>query len=111
MSAAYRFDATCFVQRGYEAADGDWPERTKRDISALRASYPELAHWGNLALGLAFGDYSQDVYEVNWAEWSVERRDDLFLCYCCWRQTRGAWRRGLDEKTLAQASEWRPVAG
>jgi hypothetical protein len=60
-----------------------------------------------LAIGCAFGDFSQDVLEVSWADWMTTNRDEIFLNYCCWRQTRGKWKCGLDDERLAEASEWR----
>lgn len=103
----YRFDATTFVRRGHEADPGDWSDDTRREIAVIRGCYPELSHWGDLAIGGAFGDFSQDVLEVSWAEWMVEKRDEIFLNYCCWRQTRGKWEWGFDELLLTEASEWK----
>lgn len=101
------FDTKTFVQPGYENAGGDWPEEWRKGIADLRAFYPELAHWGDLALGCAFGDFSQDFLEVSWAEWMLGKRDESFLDYCCWRQTRGAWRGGFDEVELSAANNWK----
>lgn len=106
----FTFLATEFVQPGYETDSGEWAPDRKREIESLRRLYPELAHWGGLALGLAFGDFSQDVLEVSWAEWMVESRDEIFLNYICWRQTRGRWRGGFDEKTLSTANVWKSPA-
>ncbi|WP_198516841.1 hypothetical protein [Sinorhizobium meliloti] len=59
-----------------------------------------------MAIGVAFGDFSQEVLEVSWADWMLDHRDEFFLNYCCWRQTRGRWDGGLDAEVLAQANEW-----
>ena len=96
-----------FVQKGSELASGEWPDEYRLNIQTLRLFHPELAEWGDLAIGGAFGDYSQDVLEVSWADWLLKSRDETFLDYCCWRQTRGKWVLGLDEETLAQANEWK----
>ncbi|OJW46175.1 MAG: hypothetical protein BGO63_03655 [Candidatus Accumulibacter sp. 66-26] len=104
---SFNFEATTFVQPGYGQAPGDWSKLTQAGINKLRGFYPELSHWGDLALGCAFGSFSQDFMEVNWAEWMLEQRDEAFLSYCCWRQTRGAWRNGFDEDTLLEAVEWK----
>lgn len=103
----FKFDASVFVQKGSELASGEWPDEYRLNIQTLRQFHPELAEWGDLAIGGAFGDYSQDVLEVSWADWLLESRDETFLNYCCWRQTRGKWVLGLDEETLAQANEWK----
>lgn len=103
----FHFDARTFVVPGYEASSGDWSPESGRQIASLRSLYPEFNHWGDLALGGAFANFSQDVFEVNWAEWMFEARNEMFLNYCCWRQTRGAWRSGWDENELAKANDWR----
>ena len=106
----YQFDAAVFVSRGQESEPGEWTDEDRQAIGVLRANYPELSHWGDLALGSAFGSFSQYVLEVNWADWMVGQRDEIFLNYCWWRQTRGQWSLGLDEVRLAEASEWKAVA-
>jgi hypothetical protein len=104
-----KLDAATFVQSGCESASGDWSDADRSAIASLRGFYPEIAQWGDLAIGCAFGDFSEDVLEVNWADWMLDHRDEIFLNYCCWRQTRGQWAGGLDAETLAQADEWREV--
>jgi hypothetical protein len=101
------FVASTFVSPGLETDPGDWSDEVRAEIATLRDLYPELSHWGDLALGSAFGDMSQDVLSVGWADWLFNERHDFFLDYCCWRQTRGAWHGGMSEQ-LADASEWRP---
>lgn len=103
------FDAKIFVQDGYETAPGDWSPKHAQEIALMRPQYPELAHWGDSAFGHAFFDYSQDVYLVTWAEWAAPHREESFLDYCCWRQTRGRYDEGFDFEALAQANDWRPV--
>lgn len=58
------------------------------DVAALRRNYPELSEWSDEVIARAFGEFSSNVLEVSWAEWLLDRRDDLFLCYCRWRQKR-----------------------
>ncbi len=69
---AFIFDASTFVQKGYETNKGEWSESDLNDISKLKTHYPELSSWGDLALGCARGDFSQDVFEVNWCGWGLE---------------------------------------
>lgn len=99
--------ATAFVSPGFETDPGEWTNDIRADIAALREHYPELSHWGDLAIGSAFGRFSRDVLEVSWAEWMLAARDDIFLDYCCWVQTRGKWALGLDKDLLATANEWK----
>jgi len=106
------FQATAFVLAGYESSSGEWGDSDRKDIAALREFYPELSHWGDLAIGSAFGSFSQDVLEVSWADWMLEKRDEIFLNYCCWVQTRGAWSLGLNEVILGSVSrEWKHAIG
>ncbi|CAM0798574.1 Glycoside hydrolase [Acinetobacter baumannii] len=105
--AAFVFDPETFVSKGHGSDDGDWPVEYRQKISILREFYPEISHWGDLAIGSAFGSFSQDVLEVNWAEWMLESRDEGFLNYCCWVQTIGNWSYGLDGEKLDQDMVWK----
>lgn len=83
------FNPTVFVQAGYEQSDGDWSEETAKQIETLRAQHPEFRQWGNLALGCAWGDYSQDIMAVGWLhegqmDYGGYNRD--FLAYVYVRQ-------------------------
>lgn len=100
------FEATTFVAVGRETALGDWSSDVRAEIAKLRFLYPELSHWGDLAIGEAFGDMSEDVLSVSWAHWLLEERHEFFLDYCCWRQTRGPWEGKLGEE-LTTAIEWK----
>ncbi len=50
------FDASIFVRPGHETDPGEYSDETRAEIAKLRALYPELTHWGDLALGGAFGE-------------------------------------------------------
>ncbi|BBB10574.1 hypothetical protein [Sphingopyxis sp. EG6] len=102
----FTFDAATFVAHGHELDPGEYSDEMRKEIAALRKFYPELSHWGDLAFGSAFGDMSQDVLSVGWANWLFDERHDFFLDYCCWRQTRGVWDGGMSEE-LQKAREWR----
>lgn len=106
-NAAFEFDARTFVQRGYESASGDFSDEDRKGISSLRALYPELGRWGDFAIGCAFGAFCQDFLLVSWADWMFTSRDENFLNYCCWRQTRGAWTQEFDQYALSRAGEWK----
>jgi hypothetical protein len=70
-----------FVQPGAEYLPGDWSDDTRKEIAAIRCAYPELQEWGDLAIGCAWGDYSQDELDVSWCDWLVGKRHDDFLTY------------------------------
>jgi len=71
------FDASPF---GGPTEQGEWSGDRLAFIRALRATYPELSGWGDVALGSAWGDYSQDIYAVSWVDW-LKERDNGFLAY------------------------------
>lgn len=71
----------------------------------LRQLYPELAGWGDLALDVAWASYSQQVRLISWEP--VTERDEDFLNFCCWEQTRGEFAWGEDSEKLAQANDWK----
>lgn len=90
------FNPETFVTKGHGSDSGEWHDQAQKDIAQLRTFYPELAHWGDAAIGNAFSGFSQDVLDVGWANWMVEKRDEGFLTYCCWEQIKGEWNFGLD---------------
>ncbi len=96
-----------FVNSGSENERGEYADETRKEIAILRSTYPELSHWGDLAIESAWGSYSQDVMMISWVYWKLNERADDFLNYCCWRQTRGKWSWGDDSAKLAQACDWK----
>lgn len=94
-----------FVNTGAETAASQL-EDVAEDVSLLRRHYPELAQWGDLALETAWGSYSQQVNLISWEP--VTARDEDFLNFCCWEQTRGEFLWGDDRDKLAQANDWQP---
>ena len=56
------------------------------DIFSLRSNHPEFSRWSNEQIAAAFREFSNDVLEVPWAEWLLDRRSDLFLSDCHWKQ-------------------------
>ncbi|MEI6096436.1 MAG: hypothetical protein WCR08_13425 [Gammaproteobacteria bacterium] len=65
---------------------GEWDEETREHIHNLRGYNSEIETWGDLAIGLAFGSYSEDILGVSWAEWSRDRNSG-FMCYIYIKQT------------------------
>lgn len=102
-----KLDSTIFTHPGFETSDGEWPEETVAELITLRQNHPELSGWGLLAVGNAWGDFSEDVLSLGWCYWLIGARCEMFLDYCCWRQTRGKWDGQYDEELLSEANEWR----
>lgn len=50
-------------------------------IKNVRPFYPELAHWSNAGVYIAWGAYSSDIYATGWADW-IRTKDNGFLAYC-----------------------------
>ncbi|CAJ0807632.1 hypothetical protein R77560_04603 [Ralstonia thomasii] len=76
----FTFDAGSFVGQGHELDAGEWSDVDRELIKQIRTNHPELADWGDLAIGLAWGDYSQDILAVSWADW-IKGHDTGFLAY------------------------------
>lgn len=95
-----------FVNPGHEASSAlDVDAETASDVAKLRLLYPELTSWGDLALHEAWGSFSQQVSMISWQ--TVSGREEDFLNFCCWEQTRGQFPWGNDSSALAQANEWK----
>ncbi|WP_174214615.1 hypothetical protein [Vibrio sp. Evd11] len=105
---SFKFDASTFLQNGYETSKGEWSDSVLNDLAKIKCHYPELEHWGELALGCAWGDFSQDVYLVSWMHWGLDKRNEDFLSYCYWIQEKGSWNEGLDLDLLSEISiKWK----
>ncbi|MGN7445333.1 MULTISPECIES: hypothetical protein [Pseudomonas] len=95
-----------FVRAGDEASHTlDTDAETAIDVARLRKFYPELSDWGDWALHEAWGSFSQQVYMMHWQ--TVNEREENFLNFCCWEQTRGEFPWGNDISELAKAGAWR----
>ena len=106
-SMSFVFDATRYVPRGDERSPGTFDHKTSVQLIVLRGTYPELKDWGDLAMSMAWGDYSKAVLLTAWSDKSLDVRDENFLNFLCWQQTRIPF--GWDDKIteLAKANEWR----
>jgi hypothetical protein len=74
----YRFDENLWVTPGMEI-NYDQTEELKEEIHTIRQYYPELGHWGDLGLFMAWGSFSQDNEDLNWSP--VTGREEKFLGY------------------------------
>lgn len=104
---SFVFDATRYVPRGHERSPGTYDDKKRLQIATLRSVYPELKDWGDMAMGIAWGDYSKAVLLTSWSDGSLDVRDENFLNFLCWQQTRIPF--GWDDKIteLAKANDWR----
>jgi hypothetical protein len=90
---------------------GVWDDEDRAFIAELKVLYPELSDWGDLALGCAFGRFSEDVFLISWAHW-LTVRSPAFLAYLYIRQVNphfcfgrtGGWESQLE--ALASAEPW-----
>lgn len=101
----FRFSASTFVNTiSAETDNGDYDADTRAELQQLRLYHPEISHWGDLAVFFAWNEYSQDCWMSSWH--FIENRNANFLCYLCWRQTRGAYPRGAGDELADEATEW-----
>ena len=103
----FKFQPSTFVHQGSEVDDGDWSYKTLSELNQLKANYPELEDWGLFPICSAWGDYSQDFYEVSWCDWNISERDDLFLNYIYHKQTYGKWTLSFSPDELSKFEQWR----
>nr|WP_079867676.1 hypothetical protein [Pseudomonas aeruginosa] len=95
-----------FIKPGHEASSElEVDTDTASDLARLRVLYPELSSWGDVALYEAWGSFSQQVHMTSWHP--IADREEDFLNFCCWEQTRGEFPRGNDSGELALANEWK----
>jgi hypothetical protein len=102
----FRFEASTFVNSTKAETDnGDFDADLRDQVVQLRNLHPEIAHWGDIALVFAWSDYSQDCWMNSWH--FIEGRNENFLNYLCWKQTRGEYPRGAGDEIADEADEWK----
>ncbi|MCG6968728.1 MAG: hypothetical protein LJE85_03085 [Gammaproteobacteria bacterium] len=74
----HRFDDSLWAVPGL-GIDYDRTEEVRDEIILLRQYYPELDHWSDLAIFMAWGSFSQDNHDMNWSP--VFCRDEIFPAY------------------------------
>lgn len=79
---------------------GEFSADERQEIAKLRSLYPELKSWGDLAISVAWGAYSQAVLMIGWSDNLVRTED--FLNFLCWEQTRGEWPWGNSAEGLTE---------
>lgn len=93
--AQFEFDPHVFFQAGMETETGEWPDSWTDQIKSIGEVHPELRNWGGLAIGSAWGDFSQDVLAVSWvdSDW-LSGHQPGFLAYIYVRQVAPAFKFG-----------------
>jgi len=74
----YSFKERVWAEPGVKLNYDATPE-IQDEIVQIHQLYPELDHWGDLALFTAWGSYSQDHHDMNW--YPLSDRDETFLGY------------------------------
>jgi hypothetical protein len=101
---SHRFVESVWATPGM-GIDYDRTEEVQDEIRLLRQFYPELNHWGDLALFMAWGSFSQDNQDLNWNP--VTDRDDTFLAYLYYLEQGGSilhWSADSAQQALAEIS-------
>lgn len=87
------YNPSWFAKTGHENDSGNWDENARELLREIKEALPELAKWGDLPLGMAWADYSQDVWLVSWLdkEQHFLDREGLFpfLAYIHYHGTTG----------------------
>jgi hypothetical protein len=81
-------------------AQGEFSTDERQEIAVLRLLYPELNNWGDLAISVAWGAYSQAILMIGWSD-NLARTED-FLNFLCWEQTRGTFPWGNSAEDLSE---------
>lgn len=106
MTGNFCFDESLYSTK--PGAVGEFSKEDRTEIAVLRNSYPELLGWGDFGIHTAWGAFSQAVRMTGW-ENDLSRQEE-FLNFLCWEQTRGEWPWGNGADGLAVvAPEWRPT--
>lgn len=111
---SFRFEPTSVVFVDCEYDPGAFSIDEARQVANLPHYYPELAHWREGSLDVAWGDFSQSIYAVGWLfeNQQQELRNPMFLAYLYVRQLRPSFKfdsTGLcfmDIQRLAALEPW-----
>lgn len=61
-------------------------EEDRKVIHEIRNAIPEVRHWGDLAVWLAYMNFSQDRFLISWEPFRLEHRE-MFLEYLSQQQS------------------------
>jgi hypothetical protein len=99
-----------FVKKGFEDYKGEFSDSEKLELLMIRRSYPELRHWGDYSINIAWAGFSQRVYLISWVNIEAGNRNELFLNFCYWEQCKGTWPWGNDIERLAKIDQWKQLS-
>lgn len=74
----YPFDEGQWADPGTNIDFRDTQE-VEDELNQLRELYPEIKQWGDLAIFIAWGSFSQDSFSLQWQP--AINRDETFLGY------------------------------
>ena len=77
MHTDFKFNELVWVTPNGSGQSGDWSQEDREHIHTIKRFHQELKHWEGLAIGAAFGSYSQDILEVSWTDWICKRKLEL----------------------------------
>lgn len=93
-----------FVNLGHEKDRGIYSAEERAMFNSIRECYPELNEWGDMAIGTAWGSYSQDVHLLSWLEVSQTEltRSGLldFVAYIVWHEVKEVPEWGMTQQDL-----------
>lgn len=64
-----------FASPGCECDAGQYTPEDRDLFAEIKKAWPELSSWGDLAIGVAWGSYTQDVYLLSWLDASQHSLD------------------------------------
>ena len=108
MNTEFKFNELIWVSPQGFSQPGEWALEERKHIHLIRDLHPEIEFWGDLAIGLAFGSYSQNLLEVSWADW-IRKRELEFLGYIYIAQKSPGFNfRGVMDSQLTSYSDTLP---
>ncbi|OIH11964.1 hypothetical protein A7M79_00300 [Acinetobacter baumannii] len=103
----FEFDSETFVAPDSDKPKvGHIPDVLNMSMKDLRDFYPELSHWNTFVIYIAYHQYAED-FNLEHNDPCETERNELFLNYCCWRQTRGEFDPLRHLSQIGLANEWK----
>lgn len=82
-----------FANAGYEFSDGEYSVEDRELFNTIRIICPELSSWGDMPIGVAWGNFSQNVYLLSWLDKdqiNITRESFVeFLSFIYWHDVHG----------------------
>jgi hypothetical protein len=74
-----KLHSRAFVRAGSETEPGEYSADARAEHARLRITYPEIAHWGDVAIAEAWMAFSDEVDLLRWAQWGIDERREEFI--------------------------------